>query len=483
MKISKMERLDFSDETKYSSIEASIHLNRYLSAKRFVKDKKVLDVACGEGYGSYLIKRWGAAEVVGVDISKEALAVAEKKFSCKGVTFINHTAEELPFDDGTFDVVVSYETIEHLDYPEKFLKEIKRVAKSNATIIVTCPNDPYYYSSQEDYSNPYHKRKYTFFDFNEISKKYLGENVVWYLGFAINGFMTMPFENSKYPDKDSLPNTNSEMFNFEKKEYAFTVSPDRYINHWNANYFLGIWGTSNNEKIDTVVSFPREFFIEPDNPIFADIKQWDKMYSIEKKLWELQISEEKRLKLDCEKQCAELSEKIKQYEYKLENQRTEHDEEINRLKRQYEDTLERQKSEYAEKLDEINKLYTEANKENEENKVKLAEEKERNIDLSEEMRVTRISEQRISSLLEVANKEKGFLWDRINQYEEKLQLQNENRENAILEKEAKISDLENHNSQLNNYVNEYERYKRSISYKLMQPVRKAYDILRFWKKQ
>ena len=80
-----MERLDFSDESKYSAIEASIHLNRYLSAKKFIKGKKVLDVACGEGYGTYLLKKWGAAKVTGVDISKEALFVARDKFVDKGI--------------------------------------------------------------------------------------------------------------------------------------------------------------------------------------------------------------------------------------------------------------------------------------------------------------------------------------------------------------------------------------------------------------
>ena len=74
-----MERLDFSSATKYSSIEVSIHLCRYLNAKNYCQDKKVLDVACGEGYGSALIKRWGARKVVGIDCSEEAIKKASEK--------------------------------------------------------------------------------------------------------------------------------------------------------------------------------------------------------------------------------------------------------------------------------------------------------------------------------------------------------------------------------------------------------------------
>lgn len=373
-----MERLDFSEGTKYNAIEASIHLNRYLSAKKFVVGKKVLDIACGEGYGSYLMKQWGAKEVTGVDISEEALAVAKEKFSCGGIIYINHTAEELPFENDCFDVVVSYETVEHLDYPEKFLAEIKRVAKKEATIIISCPNDPYYYKN-DFVSNPYHKRKYTWFDFSELSRKYLGDDVEWYFGFAINGFITISEEECKLPDKVNLSNIDmAEMMSPKEKEYSFAISPDRYINHWNANYFLGIWGSGNNGKIETLVSFPREFFIEPDDPIFADVEAY---------------------------------------------------------------------------------------------KAKLEEEKERNIDLAEEIRVSRIQERRTSSLLEVANKEKAFLWNRINRLER-----------VVNEKNVIINDLEKREEELKAYVNEYERYKRSISYKLMQPIRKLWNILRFWRK-
>ena len=116
--------------------------------------------------------------------------------------------------------------------------------------------------------------------------------------------------------------------------------------------------------------------------------------------------------------------------------------------------------------------------------------------MSEINRVVNIQERRTSALLEVANKEKGYLWDRINQDELKIQefekkinqyeireqkfknqfeQQRKDDENRLLEKDDTINGLQAIND-------EYERYKHSISYKIMQPVRKTWDVLRFWKK-
>ena len=178
-----MERLDFTEVSSYNQIEAAIHLNRYLTAKQYVVGKRVLDIACGEGYGSRLMKNWGAASVVGVDVSEEALAVANRFFLCEGVTFMNHSAEELRFENDSFDVVVSFETIEHLDHPERFLQEIARVVKFDGVVLISCPNDPYYSQNDPQFSNPYHKHAFSFFDFKEMSERYLGKDAAWYFGF------------------------------------------------------------------------------------------------------------------------------------------------------------------------------------------------------------------------------------------------------------------------------------------------------------
>lgn len=128
-----IERLDFSGKEKYSAVEATIHLNRYAMARPYVAGKRVLDVASGEGYGSFLLRRWGAESVEGIDVDEQTVETATRLFGGDGVHYQCHTAEQLPFEDHTFDVVCSFETIEHLDHPELFLQEIRRVLKPAET--------------------------------------------------------------------------------------------------------------------------------------------------------------------------------------------------------------------------------------------------------------------------------------------------------------------------------------------------------------
>lgn len=87
-------------------------------------------MASGEGYGSYLLKKWGAKKVIGIDVDEETVKTADSIFTSEGVEFQCHTAEKLPFPDYYFDMIVSFETIEHLEHPEKFLKEVKRTLKT-----------------------------------------------------------------------------------------------------------------------------------------------------------------------------------------------------------------------------------------------------------------------------------------------------------------------------------------------------------------
>ena len=170
-------------------MEATIHLNRYAMARPYVAGKRVLDVASGEGYGSFLLRRWGAESVEGIDVDEQTVETATRLFGGDGVHYQCHTAEQLPFEDHTFDVVCSFETIEHLDHPELFLQEIRRVLKPGGNIILSCPNDPYYYKPGEP-GNPFHKKQYTYFDFKQLVEKYLGQRVRYYLAYALSGLLT-----------------------------------------------------------------------------------------------------------------------------------------------------------------------------------------------------------------------------------------------------------------------------------------------------
>jgi ubiquinone/menaquinone biosynthesis C-methylase UbiE len=135
------------------------HVSRYIFALQFVENKDVLDVACGTGYGLPFL-RGKASRVVGVDASEEALLEAKNVCDDK-TSVLLADALRLPFPDKTFDVVTSFETIEHLHERQEFLREIKRVLKINGLLVLSTPNANYTKPVNGKPTNPFHVFEYT----------------------------------------------------------------------------------------------------------------------------------------------------------------------------------------------------------------------------------------------------------------------------------------------------------------------------------
>jgi len=115
------------------------HYERYNFSKKYCKDKIVLDVASGSWYWSFLLSQT-AKNVTGLDISKTAIDYCNHHVKNKNLRFVLWNGKKLPFDDCSFDIVVSFETIEHIKDYNNFLMEIKRVLKKNWILIMSTPN-------------------------------------------------------------------------------------------------------------------------------------------------------------------------------------------------------------------------------------------------------------------------------------------------------------------------------------------------------
>lgn len=159
------------------------HTHRYFLACELAHGKRVLDLASGDGYGSMLLSAT-AAHVTGVDISSEAIARAKEKYQRDNLTFIKGSAVSIPLPDAAVDLVVSFETIEHLQEHESMLAEFRRVLAPGGLLLISSP-DKYEYSDLPGYQNPYHVRELyrdEFIDFIQSTfpkLQILGQRVVF----------------------------------------------------------------------------------------------------------------------------------------------------------------------------------------------------------------------------------------------------------------------------------------------------------------
>ena len=149
---------------------AQEHWARYLWANQFVKDKIVLDIACGEGYGSNYMSA-SALKVVGADISSETIKYASSRYNKDNLSFKEMSIDNISYPDSYFDIVVSFETIEHVDErtQDKAFKEYARVLKEDGLLIVSTPNtqSPNYFKG-----NVFHKKELSVKELESKLKKY-----------------------------------------------------------------------------------------------------------------------------------------------------------------------------------------------------------------------------------------------------------------------------------------------------------------------
>jgi len=154
------------------------HVARYRFAARFAEGAIVLDAGCGTGYGTAELSR--AAGVVGVDASIEAVEHARFNFSRAGVHFLRAVCEALPFADESFDLVLAFEVIEHLERWQDFLTEARRALRPGGLLLVSTPNKAYYAEARGAAgANPYHVREFEFGEFERALKGVFPHVSLW----------------------------------------------------------------------------------------------------------------------------------------------------------------------------------------------------------------------------------------------------------------------------------------------------------------
>ncbi len=148
------------------------HYQRYNTALSLVKDKTVLDIASGAGYGTHFLAS-AARMAYGVEIDQDAVDYSRAHYAKSNLKYLQGSVDSIPLEDHSVDVVVSFETIEHVsaELQIRMMEEIKRVLKDDGILFISSP-EKHYYSEERDYVNPYHVHELYASEFKALLERY-----------------------------------------------------------------------------------------------------------------------------------------------------------------------------------------------------------------------------------------------------------------------------------------------------------------------
>jgi SAM-dependent methyltransferase len=134
------------------------HWHRYVFARAYAQDRRVLDAACGEGFGSALLAQ-SARDVLGMDIAETAVAHARARYGAQAnLRFEQGDCTALGLADASVDLVVSFETLEHVAAQEALIAGFARVLAPDGMLILSSP-DKRTYSDEAGFRNEFHVRE------------------------------------------------------------------------------------------------------------------------------------------------------------------------------------------------------------------------------------------------------------------------------------------------------------------------------------
>jgi ubiquinone/menaquinone biosynthesis C-methylase UbiE len=136
---------------------------------RLTPNDYVLDLGFGEGYGTSLLAD-SCREIVGVDVADHVVEYANNKYAKNNCRFVKYDGRTLPFESNTFDIVVSFQVIEHIDDDYAFVAEIHRVLKPGGRLVLTTPNKATRLKPGQKPFNRFHKREYFANELTDVCK-------------------------------------------------------------------------------------------------------------------------------------------------------------------------------------------------------------------------------------------------------------------------------------------------------------------------
>ena len=246
------------------------HLIRYKYASNFVKNKVVLDVACGSGYGCDILLKSGAKIVNGIDISEDAIVFCKTHFTDSKLIFKQNNSLNLDFPDDSFEVITCFEFLEHIDQHEEFMSEMKRVLKPNGLLIISTPNTEIYgvdkiHDIKTD--NPFHLKELDKIQFSQLLK---------------NHFNHFEILHQVYPNTIGIMKGNSKN---EFKEFVFSDNDVEFNASIESKYFIGICSDDSiNNPVNGLYLFNSPTIF---NQTFIDNQQWIKSLITQNKKLEI----------------------------------------------------------------------------------------------------------------------------------------------------------------------------------------------------
>lgn len=161
--------------TKLFNVTYQQSLVAYEFAAKHSEGKTVLDVASGEGYGTFVLGKT-ASKVIGLDYHRPAVEEAQKNYGSETVSFVQGDLLNAPkvLKGELFDVVCCFQTIEHVKDHDAFLTSLAAVTKPGGSIMVSTPNTNMFHSF-----NPYHVHEVDAEEMKSLFKRHFPDSTVY----------------------------------------------------------------------------------------------------------------------------------------------------------------------------------------------------------------------------------------------------------------------------------------------------------------